>query len=224
MRGDCEVWLYGSRARGNADQSSDTDLLVVADSEDQVADAIKGLDFPKVNVSFYSWAEIERMQTYGSLYLCHIAEEGVQLRCFGADRLERILIDLPRFTRARDDLAGFRKALIEGKEALAEGSWPDFECEVIATVARHAAILGSYCSGQPAFGRELPFYVSGEALSYSKAEIEQLVGPATKWRFHRPGPHETPAQMDSWLTRVEKFLIDLDEVVDDYQRVLLIAA
>lgn len=224
MKRNCEVWLYGSRARGNADQSSDTDLLVVADSEALVADAIVGLDFPKINVSFYSWTEIARMQAYGSLYLRHIAEEGIQLRCFGATRLERVLVDLPRFTRARQDLTGFQRALTEGKEALADGGWPDFECEVIATVARHAAILGSYCLGRPAFGRERPFHVSGEALGYDNTEIERLVEPATNWRFHRPGPHEAPAEMANWLIRVERFLADLKEVIDDYERVLPITA
>ena len=41
--GSYEVWLFGSRARGDWDGRSDTDLLVVADSQavaDGVADAL----------------------------------------------------------------------------------------------------------------------------------------------------------------------------------------
>ena len=41
--GGYEVWLFGSRARGDWDGRSDTDLLVVADSQevaDRLADAL----------------------------------------------------------------------------------------------------------------------------------------------------------------------------------------
>lgn len=66
------------------------------------------------------------------------------------NRLPRLFANLPRFRRAEEDLAGFRRALNESRRSLANGGWPDFECEVVATVARHAAILGSYCIGKPA--------------------------------------------------------------------------
>ena len=221
---ECEVWLYGSRARGNADASSDTDLLVVGNTEDLVSEAIADLDFPKINISFYSWAEIERMRAYGSLFLWHIAEEGVPIRKLGSDRLAEMLVTLPRFTRAREDLKGFEIAVSEGVEALADGGWPDFECEVIATVARHAAILGAYCCGYPTFGRVRPFYVVGAALGYQTSEVDLLVEPATRWRFHQPGDHEKPSEMNAWIARVERFLSNLREVTNDYERLLPIAA
>ena len=48
---DCTIWLFGSLARGNWDGFSDTDLLVVADSEaaaehwaDQLRQALVGDD------------------------------------------------------------------------------------------------------------------------------------------------------------------------------------
>jgi len=224
MSGDFEVWLYGSRARGNADQASDTDLLVVGSEEGVVADAVEGLDYPRIKVSFYSWAEIERMRAYGSLYLHHIAEEGIPLRPAGEERLGQLLGDLPRFSRAREDLYGFRAAYSEGMNSLEDGGWPDFECEVIATVARHAAILGAYCVENPAFGREQPFWVIGEALRYDSGEIKALVAGATGWRLHLPGPHEDEKAAFEWLQSVGRFLSDLEGVIDDYARVLPVAA
>ncbi|HVY77466.1 MAG TPA: nucleotidyltransferase domain-containing protein [Solirubrobacterales bacterium] len=224
MSGDFEVWLYGSRARGNADQASDTDLLVVGSEEGVVAEAVEGLDYPRVKVSFYSWAEIEQMRVYGSLYLHHIAEEGVPLRVTGEERLGQLLDDLPRFSRAREDLEGFRAAYSEGMNSLEDGGWPDFECEVIATVARHAAILGAYCVGNPAFGREQPFWVVGEALGYDSGEIKVLVAGATGWRLHLPGAHEDERATFEWLQSVDRFLSDLEGVIDDYARVLPVTA
>lgn len=134
MSDNLEVWLYGSRARGNADRASDTDLLVVGAEEGVVARAIEGMDYPRVKVSFYTWAEIKRMRAYGSLYLHHIAEEGVPLRAkgVGGGQLRRLVDDLPQFSRAREDLEGFTAAYAEGMHSLKSGGWPDFECEVVA--------------------------------------------------------------------------------------------
>lgn len=224
MSQDFEVWLYGSKARGNADQASDTDLLVVGSEEDVVAEALEGLDYPRVKVSFYSWAEIERMRAYGSLYLHHIAEEGVPLRATREERLGQLLGNLPRFSRPREDLDGFKAAYSEGMSSLEDGGWPDFECEVIATVARHAAILGAYCVGDPAFGREQPFWVIGEALGYDSGEIKVLVAGATGWRLHLAGAHEDERATLDWLQSVDRFLSDLEGVIDDYARVLPVAA
>jgi hypothetical protein len=164
------------------------------------------------------------MRAYGSLYLHHIAEEGVPLRASGEDRLGASLDALPRFSRASEDLIGFRAAYSEGMSSLEDGGWPDFECEVIATVARHAAILGAYCVGNPAFGREQPFWVIGEVLRYDPGEIKLLVEGATGWRLHLPGPHEDEKAAFEWLQSVGKFLNDLEKVIDDYARVLPVVA
>jgi len=58
--GECEVWLFGSRARGDWDGWSDTDLLVVADAQeqaDQLADALldSGLGADVIALSRARW-------------------------------------------------------------------------------------------------------------------------------------------------------------------------
>lgn len=226
MTADLEVWLYGSRARGDADAFSDTDVLVVGDPGADIDSAIAELDYPRITASFYSWNEIERMRSYGSLYLHHLAGEGRRLLASTSvpDRFPRLLADLPPFSRAREDLAGFRRALAESRASLRTGGWPDFECEVVATVARHAAILGSYCVGEAAFGRERPFFVAGAAVGYSAADIRLLAGPATAWRLRQPGSHTEAVAVDTWLRQIDQFLDDLQGVIDDYAAVLPQAA
>jgi predicted nucleotidyltransferase len=83
MKSNVALWLYGSRARGDADSMSDSDVLAVAHTDEGLQDAISGIDLPKLNVSFYTWNELERMRSYGSLYLLHIAREGrcLEARC-----------------------------------------------------------------------------------------------------------------------------------------------
>ena len=221
-----ELWLYGSRARGDADHFSDTDVLVIADDAAQPDEIASILDYVNINISQYSWKEIEAMAAYGSLFLHHIAAEGARLHASTSEpgRFPEILGSLPRFSRAREDLIGFRRALEESRGSLRDGGWLDFECEVVATVARHAAILGAHCLGQVAFGREYPFIVVGAALGYSDEHVEALVGPASAWRLRQEGPHREPAAAESWLALVERFLDDLGPVIDDYAAVLPKAA
>jgi hypothetical protein len=221
-----EIWLYGSRARGDADAFSDTDVLIVGDAATNVEHLAEGLDYPSLNVSFYSWEEIRDMHAYGSLYLHHIAIEGRRLLA-AADvpqRFPDLLANLPRFTRARQDMRGFQRAFQESCNSLADGGWPDFECEVIATVVRHAAILGSYCLGEPAFGRERPFRIVATALGYGADECESLIAPATAWRLHQSGRHNHPDATRAWLGLVQRFLDQLEEVIDDYAGALSQAA
>lgn len=226
MTADVEVWLYGSRSRGDADTLSDSDLLVVGPPGTDIERATAEFTYPQPKISFYTWDELRRMQSYGSLYLLHIRGEGRRLRPSrrDPDRLPTLLASLPPFSRAEEDLAGFRRALLESRTSLTNGGWPDFECEVVATVARHAAILGAYCIGKPAFGREQPFHVVGARLGYRRSTIELLARTATSWRLHQPGPHTEPEAMNSWLRLVCRFLKDLEGVIDDYTAALPQAA
>jgi len=218
MTDDVEIWMYGSRARGDADDLSDTDVLVIADPGTQVESLIAELAFPAISVSRYSWSEMERMWQYGSLYIHHLKLEGRRLRAAPRDpeRLPKLLATVPPFARARKDLEGFRQAVGEAEQSLRVGGWPDFECEVVATVARHAAILGAYCAGQPTFGRELPFSVAGAALGYGRATINRLVAPATAWRKHLAIRHDDDDAIAEWIAYVWDFFDDLEPLIDGY--------
>lgn len=221
-----DVWLYGSRARGDADLLSDTDVLMVGDAGVDTAHIERGLAYPNLKVSFYSWDEVVAMRAYGSLFLYHIATEGRRLQAAAnaPHRLPTLLAGLPRFSRARADMDGFQIAFRECRASVANGGWPDFECEVIAAVARHAAILGSYCLGEPTFGRERPFLICARALGYSSQDLTALCKPATGWRLHQAGTHTSPDATVAWLNEVSRFLNALEEVIDDYDRVLQHAA
>jgi predicted nucleotidyltransferase len=223
---DVEIWIYGSRARGDADALSDTDVLVVADPGTDVDARLVELSYPRIAVSRYSWAEMEAMWSYGSLYLHHLRREGRRLRPAPRDpeRLAKLIANVPRFTRAREDLDRFQQAVREAERSLAAGGWPDFECEVIATVVRHAAILGAYCAGEPVFGRELPFEVAGKALGYDAETVNRLVEPATAWRKHLPSRRSDDAAIVAWIARVWAFLEDLEPLIDEYRALLPVAA
>lgn len=216
-----EVWLYGSRARGDADSHSDTDVLAVADRGVDVEASLRSLTWPSVVVSRYSWAEIEAMRSYGSLFLHHLALEGKLLTRQSSDGegLNALLAEVPRFRRAGVDHERFCDALNECQLSLERGGWPDFECEVVAGIARHAAILGSYCVGNPAFGRERPFWAVGPAVGYAPDHIEYLATSATAWR-KRLGRRPSLRDARHWLGMVSAFLHDLGPICERYNNLL----
>jgi hypothetical protein len=221
-----EIWLYGSRARGDDDAFSDTDILVVGDlvAYDDVLPL--PFDAADISVSQYGWPEIEAMWSYGSLFLHHLSREG---RCIRRDpthprRMEQLLASVPRYRRAAQDLDAFGIAMAEALASLSNGGWPDVECGVIASITRHAAILGSYCLGTPSFSRQEPFVVSGRALGYGTAEIEALAAPAAAFRGGAIGEVYLSDDEVRWAKRAVAFITDLRPIVDAYNNRLLPSA
>ena len=155
------VWLYGSRARGDADSLSDIDLLVVCDTdwpEEKVAKLFPLGEGDSCSVSRYSWLELRMMAERGSLFLQHVKSEGLLLyespQCRGVmlETLER----LRPYRFARRDVEAFWTVLSDVSEELVYESSVPYELAVLGTVIRHASILGCYLLGRPCFGRTEP--------------------------------------------------------------------
>lgn len=216
MTSDVEIWLYGSRARGDADERSDTDVLVVTDDELPEEWEVPGV--PGSTISAYSWSEIEAMHAYGSLFLLHLGREGVRLSptSTSATRLDRLLLSLGPFQRVSHDLRSFRLAQEEAVDSIANGGWFDLELQVLGTVARHAAILGCYCIGSPCFGRERPFFeLSGHGLIAEETAI-RLARLSTTYRYTPLGASiwdELESESLAWLEDLRLLIERLEEFV-----------
>jgi hypothetical protein len=226
---DFELWLYGSEARGDVDCISDFDLLLVADSE------ISAKDIPQENrdllaiasVSRYDWNEIEGMAKYGSLFLHHLHLEG---RCLGCSNtrglsLSAILNQLPPYQRVKTDVRGFHATVDDIRQSLEDDGSLIFELSVLATVVRHAAILGCYVSGHPTFGRlravetvvdlwQLDPWIKS---SFAELYAYRLFADHRLPRVPRNLSHEDAA---SWLVGADSILRKLGEYADGYNRAL----
>jgi hypothetical protein len=133
--------LYGSRARGEADFLSDTDVLIVSDDPD-AAD--------------YSWSDIGQLREYGSLFLWHLHLEARLLDADEAGRVrwQEATSGLPPYGRMADDLKAFRVVLGDVARSLYYGDADsEFEGAVLARTIRHAAILACFLAGAPDFSR-----------------------------------------------------------------------
>ena len=153
---DSAVWLYGSQARGDADLLSDCDVLVVTDNEmlpDCLASVIGSPTH--LSVTQYGWDEIAAMAKYGSLFLRHVQLEGRVLKeeVMVRGRMLNLLSKLPPYSLADRDLKGFQTVLADIRASIGSDAHLTFELATIATVFRHACILGCAISGRPCFSR-----------------------------------------------------------------------
>jgi hypothetical protein len=168
-----EVWLYGSNARGDGDASSDVDVLVAGECD--IAPRDVGIPTAnRLSMTRYSWPEIEQMAGYGSLFLHHIRLEGRPLLETEERRLATILDSLPPYKRAAQELDCFRQVLADVELALRGDHSPAFELSVVATAARHSAILGCYLIGEPDFGRTSAFRRLLPRLGYSPDFADEM--------------------------------------------------
>mgnify|MGYP001571761899 CR=1 FL=1 len=161
MSNDCDaLWLYGSYARGQADDRSDCDVLAISDMAVQKEEMLKlsGLSGMSLSISRYSWIELDSMAAYGSLFLQHLRLEGKCLyeRSGFEGRLAELLSRLGPYRRASFDLKCYRDCIGDVYDSLSQASSPVYEVSVLATVIRHASILGCFLLGVPDFGRLSP--------------------------------------------------------------------
>lgn len=157
VRSGYVVVLYGSRARGDDDALSDCDVLVVGELQEDIE--VDYASSMQLSIVRYSWSEFSAMAQYGSLFLWHLYNEGIVLRGdpAGKDMYAEIGRTLPEYRRVENDLRSFRLAIDDCISALDVGdSSVEFELASIATVIRHASILGCYLAGTPEFGRHEP--------------------------------------------------------------------
>jgi Nucleotidyltransferase domain len=201
MTKPAEFWLFGSNARGDADEVSDVDILVAGMSDPA---AFQSLGFPEDRLSIvrYEWRELQQMAAYGSLFLHHVALEGRQLQPNGHSMLANLLVRLPAYKRADQELNSFETVLTDVAGSLGGDHSPPFELAVIATTMRHACILGCYGIGQPTFGRSAAF-----KLFLSHVDRDSLIDPAIrlyKFRLYEDGRCEMPfrpttSDVEWWL-------------------------
>ncbi len=157
-----EIYLFGSVVRGEADEFSDIDILIVIDdcSEDEYIEwknkFAKYLDIPVYWISLYRHSKILRMHEAGSYFLWHIKKEGKEI--YSRDNeLASLLLVLPRYNNTKKDLQEYSDILSDIKNELKDRYISiEYELAVLASLVRNTCIAISYLDGKLDFGRNSP--------------------------------------------------------------------
>ena len=131
---------------------SDHDVLVVGN----LVGALPLAPGPELSVSRYSWRELERMASYGSLFLLHLDLEArlVSGTPNGRTKFRSLTSSMSEYAYVERDLRAFSESIEDVTAAVSLGDTSlEFELASLATVIRHASILGCYLIGTPVFGR-----------------------------------------------------------------------
>jgi hypothetical protein len=225
------VWLYGSFARGDADEWSDIDILIAGEegewhdlvSEDPEIASLMRTGHALSPMQF-SWRELDAMCGYGSLFLRHVKLQGRPVLQLEEDPIRQLLTELPRYRRAKDEMRAFAVVLGDVAESLQSDHSANFELAVVATALRHAFILGCYVTGRPDFGRASPFETLGASLRLTCEtvnELQTLYG----FRLYQQGRGDLPFEATtrdvlSWIERADTLFQAIQRSVDAFDRAM----
>lgn len=225
------VWLYGSRARGDYDSISDTDVLVVCEPlvTDETICALTTTLQDSCSISRYSWEEIKSMSRFGSLFLHHIRGEGRPLfeSASAQGRLAQLLSNMHDYELAERDLKGFRTALMDVSESMTDPGSVSYELSVVGTVIRHASILGCWLAGNPKFSRTEPvrLFVGEAGLPEEYAMEFPSLYQFRLYTYFRAERPTVPSveYLRLWLNRAWIILSKLEERVIEQNRTVPVA-
>lgn len=177
-----EIYLFGSVARGEQDEYSDIDILIVIDdcSEDEYIELknkySRLINVPVSWLSVYRISKILKMYENGSYFLWHIKKEGKVLYSRNGE-LEKLLITLPRYANIESDLREYEEILADIKcELDNEYISVNYELAVLASLVRNTCISISYLNNRLDFGRNsaVMYCFSQFNFDVSLEEYEEL--------------------------------------------------
>lgn len=222
-----EIYLFGSVARGDQDEQSDVDILIIIDncSEEEYIKYKKKyaaiLQIPVSWISLYRIKKILKMYEKGSYFLWHLKKEGKVLYS-KENELNKLFATLPRYCGMSDDIVEYQQILEDVKEeCYNEYLCIEYELSVLASLVRNTCITLSYLNNRFDFSRNLvvEYCIDKYKLDISLEEYKLLY----QYRSYEAGKISKVAKgkiddLNKWI-KVERQLLDLaKKEVDNYEK------
>lgn len=222
-----EIYLFGSVARGDQDEQSDVDILIVIDncSEDDYIKYNKEyasiLQIPVSWISLYREKKILKMHEKGSYFLWHLKQEGKVLYS-RENELDKLFATLPRYRGMKEDIKEYRQILDDVNEELHNVYLCiEYELSVLASLVRNTCIMLSYLNNRFDFSRNqvVKYCIDTYKIDVSLEEYRALY----QYRSYETGKIQRVEKgkiedINKWV-KVENQLLDISEKeVDDYEK------
>ncbi len=215
--------LFGSHARGDADEHSDVDVCAFVSDvgfERLVElrhDCAMAMGAQEESASVYPASMLWTMAEVGSLFLWHLKLEG-RVVCDPSGFAAEILDELAPFTEFAEELDLYED-LLRGvqEQQLRHTSLVEFDLHVLFLVARNTSILLAYARGEPTFGRTSAFQLVVQSIGPLPVEA-QTYAELCDWhltyvRGVRRSPLPTSEQCAAYINAVDAYLLDARKVL-----------
>ncbi|MDN7892970.1 nucleotidyltransferase domain-containing protein [Burkholderia cepacia] len=221
-----DVRLFGSAARGDSDERSDIDVLVVTEAGKPDIEVLKASLFDRikanVDVSVYSINRLRMMFSEGHMFSWHLYQESRRLEYRDTVDLLALLGKPNPYRSAHKDVSELLDLLETIKDEVKNTSSLTFEAGLLYVCARNIALSASwYTEDGIKFGRNSPFELTLGKLAFplSRADYDILV--ACRHASTRGEPTEAPPR--DWLAeRAEichQWACQVHELIPEWEHV-----
>jgi len=211
------IILYGSQARKDCDDLSDTDICIFVekrpfkeDNIDELKVLVPHIKIDRANITVYPNDVVDLMASNGSLFLWHLKFEGVVL--FGESYFQSKIKNLRKFINHADELSYHSEIY---NDLLA--SWKkiriinELDLSILFTITRNTCMVLSHFGGKPVFGRTSCFLIAKELFPELPFNIDDYKYLA-KWKII----YERDACLNCALPKVkyyEKLIMHVEETL-----------
>lgn len=211
------ISLFGSSVRGDTDQNSDVDVLIVVRDgtgktpEEGILQFLGSILIGQPSISWYGEKKVAEMFTSGDLFAWHLYLES---RPLGAFPDVASMFGRPSdYSTACHDIFELRSILLGvGKEATSSPHNAVFELGVLYVCARNIAMSATWhLAPTPDFGRYSPFKLPTVPFPLSMGEYELIM--ACRMASQRGIPPPAEATQSCALELYEKLAPWADDVL-----------
>jgi predicted nucleotidyltransferase len=214
------VMLFGSTARGENDELSDLDILIIY-NDVEIMDLLEKkkrlsqqLNIPVSWISLYNLSTMKKMASQGSYFIWHLKKEG-KLLYSKNDEVSKIFSKLEPYKNMKNDLSEYRIICDDIKKSISRNSSTvDYELSLLASVIRNTCITIAYIDNKYLFGRVSPVeYVLNLYEGKFLFDVDEYIN-LYKFRIKYIRDNLTDLKMSGDISTVEKWLEIAEKLIE----------
>jgi len=205
-----QLWVFGSHARGDQDNHSDVDILMVSslDETDYVRNYCYNKYVGKIDIAHYSYEGLLHLINAGTLFAWHLKNEAIPIYQ-RTTKLQDILDGMPRYSGHIGDLSLLEMLLHDVKLSLSKSSNSFiFDAGMLGTIVRNTSIIMSNYLGDDDYSPRAPFKLTSleRTLAMPLSDLEYRF----LQRCRRSG--ERGDEVEAIEISLEKLLVLIDDI------------